>query len=41
MVPGRIWFVACPGFAAWVHADAEDGLTGSNCTQVSNSSDQR
>jgi len=41
MVPGRIWFAARPGLAAWVHADTEDGLTGSNCAQVSNSCDQR
>jgi len=41
MVPDRIRCPARRGFAAWVHADAEDGLTGSNCAQVCNSSDQR
>jgi hypothetical protein len=41
MVPGRIRFAARPGLAARVHAQAKDGLTGSNYALVSNSSDQR
>jgi len=41
VVPDRIRFAAFPGFAARVHADAEDRLTGSNCAQACNSSDQR